>query len=202
MIILDIETTGTDPRVHSIVSIGALEFENPDNRFYAECRIFDGAHIEDKALEIIGLEKEDITDPSKKTDKQIVEDFFAWILEVPERTIGGHNTHFDIGFISETARRYHLENPIAHRVVDLHSLAYMHMIQKGIVPPVDPAHHHTALSSQVAEEYTGIPAEPHPHVAINGATWEAEAISRILYGKNLLEEFKKYPIQFGIKENK
>lgn len=198
MIVLDIETTGTNPRVHSIISIGAIELENPDNRFYEECRIFPEAHIEEKALEITGVTREDITDPSKKSDKDIVEDFFAWMSEVPERTIAGHNTHFDVGFLTEAAHRYKIDNPLAHRLLDLHSLAYLHMIQKGIVPPVDQKHGHTALSSQVAEAYTGIPPEPHPHVAINGALYEAEAISRILYGKNLLEEFKKYPVDFKL----
>lgn len=199
MIIIDIETTGTDPRVHSIISIGAIEFENPENRFYEECRAFEGAHIEAKALEITGETEESIKDPSKKTDKEIVENFFAWMAEIGERTLAGHNTHFDCGFLTETARRYHIRNPIAHRLLDLHSLAYMHMVERGITPPIDPEHKHTALSSQVAATYTGIPAEPYPHIAINGALYEAEAISRILHSKNLLEDFKQYPVVFGLK---
>ena len=38
MIVLDIETTGTDPRFHSIASIGAVDFDEPERgEFYEEC---------------------------------------------------------------------------------------------------------------------------------------------------------------------
>ena len=37
MLIIDIETSGTDVRTHGLVSIGAIEFENPTNTFYGEC---------------------------------------------------------------------------------------------------------------------------------------------------------------------
>ena len=43
-------------------------------------------------------------------------------------------------------------------------------------------------------EYVGIPVEPHPHNALNGAKQSTEAISRLLYDKKLLPEFDKYPI--------
>lgn len=43
MIILDVETTGTDPSIHSLVSIGAVDFNNPDTRFMEECLVWSGA---------------------------------------------------------------------------------------------------------------------------------------------------------------
>jgi hypothetical protein len=43
-------------------------------------------------------------------------------------------------------------------------------------------------------QYVGIPPEPKPHVAINGAIWEYEALHRLIYEKQGLEEFKAYPI--------
>ena len=52
MIVTDIETTGTNPDKHSILSIGAVDMNSPDNRFYAECKIWEGAHIDQTALEI------------------------------------------------------------------------------------------------------------------------------------------------------
>jgi len=39
MIVADIEATGLDPRKHSILSIGAVDFEHPERQFYGECRI-------------------------------------------------------------------------------------------------------------------------------------------------------------------
>ena len=50
MIVVDIETTGTNPQKHSIVSIGAINLEASAERFYIECRIWVGAHIDPAAL--------------------------------------------------------------------------------------------------------------------------------------------------------
>ncbi len=50
------------------------------------------------------------------------------------------------------------------------------------------------LDSDAVMTYVGIPTEPKPHIALNGALWEAEAISRLLYQKNLLSQFEQYPI--------
>ena len=39
MIILDIETTGLSAYEHGICEIGAIQFENPANKFYMLCKI-------------------------------------------------------------------------------------------------------------------------------------------------------------------
>ena len=54
MLIIDIEASGTDYQKHSIVSLGAIDFHQPERQFYAECRVWDGAHIMEAALEVIG----------------------------------------------------------------------------------------------------------------------------------------------------
>ena len=67
MIILDIEASGTNYEKHSIVSIGAFDFDNPSNRFYEECRVWDGANIDEDALEVKGFTEAELRDPNKKT---------------------------------------------------------------------------------------------------------------------------------------
>jgi len=42
--------------------------------------------------------------------------------------------------------------------------------------------------------YVGLPDEPSPHNALTGAVVEAEALSRLLYDKPLLPEFKHLPV--------
>jgi hypothetical protein len=66
------------------------------------------------------------------------------------------------------------------------------MIKKGITPPV--LNNRTDLNSDKIMNYVGIPAEPHPHNALNGAKVAGEAISRLLYDRNLLPEFKQFKI--------
>ena len=55
MIVVDVESSGVDAQKDSLVSVGAIDFDNPENRFYEECRIWDGAHVEKEALEINGF---------------------------------------------------------------------------------------------------------------------------------------------------
>ena len=54
MIVIDIEASGTNYQKHSIVALGALDFDNPERRFYKECRIWDGAHYMEEALAVTG----------------------------------------------------------------------------------------------------------------------------------------------------
>jgi DNA polymerase III epsilon subunit-like protein len=49
MIVFDIETTGFDADKCAIVSIGALDFFNPENTFYQEAKI----DADDKILEYL-----------------------------------------------------------------------------------------------------------------------------------------------------
>jgi len=56
MLILDTECSGLRPDLHSILSIGALDFRNPSNRFYGECRVWevsDSRGESEKAFEAV-----------------------------------------------------------------------------------------------------------------------------------------------------
>lgn len=192
MIIVDTELSGLDEEKDSLVSIGAIDLSNPENQFYGECKIWEGAHINEDALAVNGFTKEQVKDPSKQSDEQLVKAFIDWAILCDEHTFGGQNPYLDMLFIKNAARRYHLNWSFPHRTIDQHSLCFMHITRKGITPPV--FNHRTDLNSDKIMEYVGIPTEPHPHKAINGAKQSAEAISRLLYDKKLLPEFEKYPI--------
>ncbi len=192
MIVVDIEATGVEANKHSIVSIGAVDFSDPKRQFYEECRIFPGAHVMDEALAVNGFSLEAINDPKKPSDREVVEHFLKWALDSAEHTIAGQNPAFDRDFIKATAERYHLDWPLAHRTIDLHSVCYLHQIKRGIVPPVE--NKRSNLNSDAIMAYVGLPTEPKPHKAINGARYEAEAFSRLFYDKGLSDEFKTSPL--------
>ncbi len=194
MIIVDVETTGVDPHKNSLVSIGAIDFNNPSNQFYAECRIWEGAHINDEALVINGYTKEQITDPSKKTEEQILAEFLDWMAPIVDHTIAGQNPFFDTSFIEAAAARYHKNISIAHRIIDLHTMTWFHMKSRGITPPI--AHNRTDLNSDTIMAYVGIPAEPKPHIALNGAKYETEAFSRLINDKSCFTEFEQFKVPF------
>jgi len=192
MIILDIETSGTNPSKHSILSIGAIDFLDPSRIFSKECQIRPGAHIDEEGMAVNGFSREEITDKNKETEGKIVSDFFEWAMKSEDHTVAGQNPSFDVSFLQIAADIYDQNFPLAHRTIDLHSICLAHMVRRGLKIPIE--NKRSALNSDSIMEYVGLPAEPKPHIAFNGAKWEAEAFSRLLYGKVFFEEFRNYEI--------
>ena len=193
MLVVDVEASGTEPQKHSIVSVGALAIQTPQNRFYEECRVWDGAHIMDEALAVNGFTKKQITDPKKQSEADLIHAFLLWSEGLEERTLAGQNVSFDRDFLKAAAERAgHTDWPFAYRTIDVHTLCYMHMIGQGIRPPI--MHRRSALDLDAVLNYAGIPSEPTPHNALTGALSHAECISRILYGRKLLPEFTQFEI--------
>lgn len=198
MIVLDVEASGTDYGKHSIVSLGALDFDNPNNQFYDECRVWDGAHIDDGALEVNGFTKEEITDQNKKSEGELIKAFMAWAEDLRDWTIVGQNPSFDRDMVRAACHRVHLDFPLPYRTIDTHTLAYMHMVKRGLMPPFEADKHRSALNLDAVLEYCGIPAEPDPHNALTGALSHAEVASRLLYDRPLLPEFDEFPIPWTV----
>jgi len=198
MIALDVESSGLDPKEASIVSIGAVDTDDPTNQFYDECRVWDGADINDQALGVNGFKREELlgTDSAariKKTEAELIRDFVAWATDRPaNRTLLAQNVRFDLSFVQEACKRAGIEFPFAHRVIDLHSIAWLHMTLRGITPPT--AKHRTALDLTGVLDYCGLPEEPKPHNALNGALAHAECFARIAYTKNIIDDYSTFDI--------
>jgi DNA polymerase III epsilon subunit-like protein len=195
MIVVDVETTGTNPDRHALLSIGAVDFTSPERRFYRECRIWEGAQVQPEALAVNGFTYEQITDLSRLSPEQAVGEFIAFCRESREHTLGGHNTAFDRDFLQAAADRHNLAWRFGHRVLDLHSFCWLHMAKVGIAQPVKNVR--SGLSLNVILKYCGLPEEPRPHHGLNGATMAAEAFGRLIYGAPHLDEFRRYPIPEG-----
>ncbi|MBS3168821.1 3'-5' exonuclease [Candidatus Woesearchaeota archaeon] len=195
MIIVDVETTGFDSKKHSIVSIGAIDLENPNNQFYIENQIYDEAEIFEgdpllpgygNSLSINGFTKEQITDKNKPTLKQAIELFLKWFENCNVKVLAGHNPYFDMDFLRYSALINNIKWNVSYRAVDLHTAVYLSYKQRGLTPQ--------KLGSIECFNYVGLPEEPKPHNALTGAKMEAEAFYRLIYGKPLLEEFKNYKV--------
>jgi DNA polymerase III epsilon subunit-like protein len=192
MIVIDVETTGQVAQIHSILSIGAVDFSNPDNQFYGECRIKEGAEIDPIALKINGFTEKEINDPEKKALKVLMAEFLDWTSKIDDITLGGHNHYLDFDFINFSLKLSGMESPFQKRLVDTHTLLYANYMSRGLSPPLK--NRNSDISSDVLAEYCGLPKEPKPHNALNGAKIEAEAISRLACGRNLLGDYKEFPI--------
>jgi DNA polymerase III epsilon subunit-like protein len=192
MIVLDIETTGIDPRRHSIVEVGAIDFDSPGNYFNERCQIWDGAEIDFKALEINGLTLNEIQDQTIFTQKELISGFMIWTDNIEDKTIAGQNVDFDISFLNESSARCGLNLTLGKRKVDQHSIVYAHLLKRNIKPPIKDRF--SDLNSDLIMNYVGLPSEPKPHRAINGARFEAEALSRLIYGRGMFDEFAGYVV--------
>jgi len=192
MIVLDIEATGVNHQKHSILSLGALDYNNPSNRLYLECRAWEGAHMEDEALAVCGFTREEATDPTKQTEAQLIAQFLTWADDIEDQTFLGQNVSFDRDYVQAACERAGYNYPFAHRTVDTHTIAYMHYILHGKEVPI--AKRHSALNIEAVCAYIGIPGEPEPHNALTGALTHAEMFSRLVYGKKLLPEFDQYEV--------
>ena len=199
MIIVDVETSGINPEKNSILSIGAVDFSNPENQFYGECCMWEGAEVEEGdgkgvngALDVNGFTREEIYDKTKSSEKQLLEKFFTWVQTCEEQTFAGQNPFFDNEFISSAAKRANLSWWMWDRLIDLHTLGYTHYLKRGLTPPLRNKKTSVRLDSILA--YVGLPEEPKPHNGLIGAKVEAEAFSRLLFSKNLLKDFTQYPL--------
>jgi DNA polymerase III epsilon subunit-like protein len=192
MIVLDIEASGVNYEKNSILSIGALDFDHPDNRLYLECRVWEGAHIDDESIAVCGFTREQAVDDTKITEGQLIGQFLTWADGVEDQTLAAQNVSFDRDYIRAACARMGYSTPFAHRTIDTHTLAYMHYVTHGKTVPVDKRH--SALNIDVILNYLGIPKEPEPHNALTGALVHAEMISRLLYNRPLLPEFAQYPM--------
>jgi DNA polymerase III epsilon subunit-like protein len=180
MIIVDIETTGLNPKKNSLLSIGALEFENPENTFYGECRMDDGAEVSNIALKINGFTRKQIADKKKPTSEELIRKFLEWMKPIKEKTLGGENIWFDTEFFEEYFRKMGIKWPFRKKVVELHE-----------VSPLLAGH---PWSLDMVLYAIGIPPRDKAHNAMDDVELTAETLSRLLTGKNLLKKFKNYPV--------
>jgi len=183
MIAVDVETSGVIPHVNSILSIGAVDMANPSRQFYGECRAWNGAEIDEGALAVNGFTLEQATDPARKSEGELIAEFVAWVKEVdPQPMMCGMNVAFDYNFVRLACERIGMKKPpFSYRSVDIHSVAWFYITERGSRPPKN-------LSLNRVLQMLGAPGEPDPHNALTGAMCSAECLSRMLTGKGMFPE--------------
>lgn len=166
MIVFDIETTGIDPVENSILSIGAIDCES-GIWWYDECICPAGKKVSQTALDINGFKEEDIYS-GKKRPIELVERFVRWAKNFDEKPIlAGHNVgSFDVQFLNQVAKEYNFKLPFSYRTVDLHSIAYAKFGK-------------SLTHEQICIEL-GLPPEPKPHNALEGALSERNTFRRLM----------------------
>ena len=194
MIVIDGEFTGLDHNKHSLVSLGAVDFFNPENQFYAECRAYEWSEYTQEALNVNGFSVEEIRDESKQSLEELVESFDAWLKTCStQQILIGQNPKSDIDFLVESYRRAGVHYPLWHRSLDTHTIVFMKHLQLWKDILIERWMYKINLDESL--RFVGIKWwEPRPHNALTGAKCEAEVISRVIYGKKLLKDFEEIEI--------
>ncbi len=168
---VDVETTGVNAQKNSIVSIGIVSLKYPHETLYEECRIWDGAVIEQGALNVNGFTGLEVIDPTKQSEAELIAKVCAWVG--PSPIMVAHNAAFDRDFVSEACKRAGRASPFSFRTIDIHSVMYMHLLrtQKDIPK---------SLSLNNCLRAFGLPPEPNPHNALTGAQCNVVLFNSIL----------------------
>ena len=205
MIIVNVATSGTDPSLHSLMSIGAVDIES-SSVFDGKCRVWDGARFELDSLLKYGFDENDFYNTSLKDPGGLLVDFLGWIYEQEGHKIFGgfYFTSSDLPFLLDTAKRYDhdlSDTPSGSKVfettIDLHSVAYAKLKQLGKRIPFREGKY--ALDRDEIMEFVGLPENPNPQKVVHNALYEAEALHRLFHGKpSQLEvegkRFSDYPV--------
>jgi len=209
MIVLDIETSGVDFLKCGIWQIGAVDLENPENQFLEESRIDDEDIVVEDAKKVIGKTEAELRDPKKQSQKQLLENFFEWGEKTKIKNFICQNPQFDTTFLKIKASKHALEYPFHYRAFDLHSIT--NLKYKQIKGKLLMKENHSGMNFKSIIEFCGlkdprvviedgkIVKEGETHNALTDAKLTAECFSRIFYSKNLLQEFKKFPIPYYLK---
>ncbi len=177
MIIVDLEMSGIEVEKYSILSIGALDFENQENTFYGECRLMEGTSFDPQALRVNGF-SEDHIKKCKTSCEELVKEFYVWSKKIKERTLGGQNPgSMDIPFLKKAFDKYNFSWIYGHRIVDSHSLAYGYFRRKGMKIPLKEGT--SGLSLDFLIEYFNL-EKRDVHNALEDAKLTAEVIKRVL----------------------
>ncbi len=125
-------------------------------------------------------------------------------MKIKDKTLVAHNSPFDYGFLFLRAKKYGLEFPFSHRTFDLHVFAAAKYFEINNKLPIEEGK--SKMNLPMVIEFCGLKdkriqlkenevvKEGEPHNGLIDAKLEAECLSRILYGKNLIKDYKNFPI--------
>lgn len=131
MLWIDVETTGLNPRKNAVASIAALANWHTEGGYYREIRPFEGAELDEKALQINGFTREQLFDPSRPSETQVANEFNEWVkynFDGPP-IICGQNVRFDMDFVNAMYRRTGVYLGLQTRAFDIQTVAlYLHSL--------------------------------------------------------------------------
>lgn len=123
-VVVDVETGGFNPATDALLEIAAVTLRmdadgrlQPDKLLDFHIDPFEGANVEQAALDFTGIDLENRSQPTQPEQLAIAELFLPIRQAVRENgcnraIVVGHNAHFDLSFINAVVRRCNVKrNP-------------------------------------------------------------------------------------------
>ncbi len=216
MIVLDIESSGLDTGKCGIWQIGAIELENPENKFLEEAKIDEEDIVKPDSILVTGKTEEEMRDKNKQSQKQLILNFFEWVKTCKNRLIIGQNIGWDLTFIQNKCLKYGIQDILrktsGFKGLDTYSIAQLkHLEKKGKFSIKGDGRGDMGLHKVL--EFCGIPdkrvvldeknrveKEGTPHNALEDCKLTGECYSRLILGKNLFPEYSKFKIPGYLKK--
>ena len=184
LIVLDIETSGLDPVSGGILEIGAVPLDpaRAGESYRCDVRLEWWMPWEAGAVAVHGIPRDEAISHHRLNEAVALEQLLDWIDDTAlgditgRAIIAGMNPQFDLAFLRGVAARADMldrfRGLIAHRTLDMHSLAVAKMLSYGADPD--------SLNTDAIYEILGQPPEAKPHRALEGARREAAALLDLL----------------------
>lgn len=181
LLVIDLETTGTNPFLHDVLSVGLV----PLTQSGPPCVVYvrPSSEMQWSQFARANFERFSYTWNSNAvppaTACEIIENYVTEFSRGNMVTAIGHNVGFDVAFLRKLAFLAGKDelNTISHRALDTHTMLYL-LFLKGRVPQ-------SALSSDGAFQYFGIRVpEGTRHTALGDALATRELVLRLF---NLLD---------------
>lgn len=196
-IVMDIETSGTHFEKSGIWQIGAIDL-NTMEEFFDECRIDDEDKVitnrgdDEDVFEIIGKTEEELRDSNKQSQKELLEKFFKWIENKKFKNFICQNPQFDISFFEIRSAKYGLKEPFHHRAFDTHSIAQTKFVELNneLLMKED----YSGMNLANVLKLCGLEDNRGAHNALEDAKMTGECFMRLMFGKNIFQEFEEFEI--------
>jgi DNA polymerase III epsilon subunit-like protein len=166
---VDVEAAGPLPPTYSMLSLGAVNVEDPKATFYVEIKPVNDASVPG-AMKVVGRTLQDFAEDGRDP-KEAMAAFRDWLASVAKHgklVFVGFNATFDWAFVNFYFHEYLGENPFGFGGIDIKSY-YMGMTGCAW---------EDTRSSRIGSELKG--PSPHTHNALDDAVEQGEMFRRMI----------------------
>lgn len=178
---VDIETTGTDPIRHGIISIGAETFVG-EHTFYRELILPENCEIDPEALRVNGEDEALLRarcEPDYIKPIHALVELLTWCSQHDVGVMVGKNPDFDHRFLQRNWEAAGQSLDTFNKI-----LTYITIDWSDFIVPLYLWHGYTipkhGINNMELSRFMKMPDEARPHVASAGARYNVNCVKRVL----------------------